>query len=106
MITARFTKSPNGFSAVTVSGHSGFASEGKDIVCAAVSSAFQLCANGITEILGEKALVTVLENKTGITLPQNAQSAAASFLSALHLHLSILQEQYPENIEITKIQEG
>jgi len=106
MIIARFTQLPKGFSAVTIEGHAGYADKGEDIVCAAVSSAFQLCANGITEILGEKALVTVHENKTGIALPQNAQDATVAFLSALHLHLLLLQEQYPQNIQLTITKEG
>jgi len=103
MITARFKPSPQGFSAVVISGHSGYADEGHDIVCAAVSSAFQLCANGITEVLGEDALVIVNENQTSIALPQGTQAAAVSFLSALQLHLSLLQEQYPKNIKLTNM---
>ena len=41
----------------SVSGHAGYADAGEDIVCAAVSSAVQLTANGITEILGLSASV-------------------------------------------------
>ena len=89
-----------GSKSVSISGHAKFAAHGEDIVCAAVTSAFQLCANGITEILHVDAQVNIGSDNAGILLPENSNLAAESFLSALKLHLTILQEQYPENIEI------
>ena len=85
---------------VRISGHAEFAAHGEDIVCAAVTSAFQLCANGITEILRVDAQVSIGGDTASIALPDNSGLAAEAFLSALKLHLTILGEQYPENIEI------
>ena len=45
-----------------ISGHAGYEDSGKDIVCAAVSSAMQLTANGITEILRQDPVLRVEEN--------------------------------------------
>ena len=98
MICAVFS----GFWAVKITGHAGLADYGKDIVCASVSSAVQLCANGITEILRENAQVNVCENEVSIKLPKDASTAAVAFIQALRLHLTILKEQFPENIEITE----
>ena len=96
MIRAVFSNSR----AVRITGHADFAAHGKDIVCAAVSSAFQLCANGITEVLQVNAKVSVGGNTAEIELPDNCAPCATSFIDALKLHLSILEEQYPEYIEI------
>ena len=89
-----------GFDAVRISGHAGFAVHGEDIVCAAVTSAFQFCANGITEILRVDAHVSIGSDTVSIELPDHASLAAKDFLRALKLHLTILCEQYPENIQI------
>jgi len=96
MIRAVFS----GSRTVKVVGHAGFADLGEDIVCASVSSAVQLCANGITEVLCENAQVSVCENEVSITLSKNSSTAAVAFIEALRLHLTILREQFPENIEI------
>ena len=42
-----------------VSGHAGYAENGKDIVCASVSSAVQMAINGITEIVKTNCEVNV-----------------------------------------------
>ena len=69
MITAEFiTKQskPYGF---LIKGHAGYDDNGKDIVCASVSSAVQLVANTITEVLKIKAEVKVLKDKIQFKLP-------------------------------------
>ena len=59
MIRAEFRKDGDRLSGFTISGHSGFADAGKDIVCAAVSSASQLVCNTITDHYMDKADVEV-----------------------------------------------
>jgi len=90
----------NGSRAVWIAGHARFADFGEDIACASVSSAVQLCANGITEVLRVDAQVNVHENEVSISLPIDSNSTAEAFIEALRLHLIILQEQFPESIEI------
>ncbi len=56
MICARFFRKNGSLSSVAaISGHAGFADAGEDIVCASVSSAVQLVANGITECAKQQA---------------------------------------------------
>ena len=55
MVTAKFTQKDGKLVAFDVSGHAGFANAGEDIVCAGVSSALQLTANGITEVVRAKS---------------------------------------------------
>ena len=47
-------------------GHSGYAEEGSDIVCAAVTSAVRLCECTINDVLGLGAHVKVNENTAAL----------------------------------------
>lgn len=82
MITAVFACAADAVAAVTVSGHAGYAPAGEDIVCASVSSAVQLTANALTEILGTKAQVKVSENSVKI-VPAQGDSRSQDFLRGL-----------------------
>ena len=104
MIQATFEKSGDFFQSVTISGHAEYADFGQDIVCAAVTSALQLTANGITQVVGVDAAVLVEENKISVTLPDKAPVGASHFLSALHLHLKVLQQDYSDHITITLVE--
>ena len=100
MIIAQFQKSGQKFKAFSIKGHAGYADAGRDIVCASVTSAVQLTANAITEQFGEKAEVTVEENRISLLLPSNAGEEAALLLEALLEHLKILAEDYRNTIQI------
>ena len=51
-----------------VKGHSGYAHEGEDIVCAAVTSAVRLCECAINDVLGLEASVKVRQKDASISL--------------------------------------
>lgn len=101
MISAEFFLREDHFVGVSVRGHAGYASYGNDVVCASVTSAVELTANGITEILKIPASVGVFENEVRIDLPAGAGLDAERFLQALRLHLALLQQDYPENLQLT-----
>ena len=103
MIQVQFGRGKQGFVSVRVSGHAGFAPEGSDIVCAGVTSVVMLTANAITEILGESGRVTQGEDEIVIALPASPTDASIAFLRALHLHLTLLQGQYPKHITVTEV---
>lgn len=103
MITAEFSRGQAGFRGLRVSGHSGFADAGEDIVCAAVSSAVMLAANAITDIVGEDAQVALGEDELLITLPTPPLESSVVFLQALHLHLTLLSEQYLQHITVMEV---
>ena len=102
MIRAEFFRSSEGFSGFSISGHAGMSVAGEaDVVCAAVSSAVQLTANGLTEICGETVSLKVEENQ--ICLIKENESLSDSgrcFLEALFLHLQLLSEESPDAITI------
>jgi uncharacterized protein YsxB (DUF464 family) len=103
MIRAVFTGAGNALSGVRLTGHADYADAGEDIVCAAVTSAVELTANGITEILGISMPITLEENLLAFTLPKEADATARAFLLALRLHLEILSQQYENTIAITEV---
>ena len=90
------------FSGFEISGHAGYGTEGNDIVCAAVSSCTMLVCNCVTENFGEKAEVTVEENRITLTLRDKPSEAAVKLLSAFYEHLETLSEDY-KNVKLTVI---
>jgi len=99
----------------TLSGHSGYADEGSDIVCAAVSSCAMLTANTISESFGIDARVSsdsenaVLEfDVVGLagSLPEKGYmrdyilATAHTVLHGLASHLEVLASQYQQNIRV------
>ncbi|MBQ5884576.1 MAG: ribosomal-processing cysteine protease Prp [Clostridia bacterium] len=87
---------PYGF---LISGHSGFAEEGEDIVCASVSSASYMVANTITEILKVNADINVSDAKMKLIVNKEQRHITKDILLGLKLHLEGLEEQYPEFLE-------
>lgn len=97
MIKAIFYRSGPRLTGFSVSGHSGYADAGADIVCASVSSAVMLICNAVTEVYKISASVSVGEN----TVALKTDSPDTRFIEALKLHLEALSEEYPKNIEVT-----
>lgn len=100
MIRVEFTKSGELLTSFSVSGHAGYDDYGHDIVCASVTSAVQLTANGITEVLGLSAKVDVEENLIRVTLPRQQREKGQPFLQALLLHLRLLAQDYEGTIQV------
>ena len=92
-----------------VQGHSGFADEGSDIVCAAVTSAVRLCECAINDVLGLEASVRVRQKDASISLKlpgglgQTNESTCQTILTALMVYLTELHEEYPENISVLEV---
>ena len=100
MIRADFTRTEDKLTSFALRGHAGYDDFGKDIVCASVTSAVQLTANAITEVLKVKADVQVLDNQIRLKLPNDCPQEAIHFMDALLLHLEILAEDYEGTIKV------
>ncbi len=83
-----------------VHGHSGSATAGNDIVCAAVSSAVYLAANTLTEVCGCEASITQADGKLRFVVDVADVNKAQEVLKGLHIHLKGLVAQYPRFITI------
>ena len=94
----------NGFS---VSGHSGYAEAGKDILCASITAAVTLTEATINDVCGGKAKVRVKEEDARVTLTLPAtceeEEAIQSVLAGLMLYLIALRDDYPDNIEVLEV---
>jgi uncharacterized protein YsxB (DUF464 family) len=90
-------------------GHSGFAQEGEDIVCAAVTSTIRLVECAINDVLGLEASVKVDPVNTKISLklpgklPEQAENTCQTLLAAMMLYLADLHMEYPENITVLEV---
>ena len=101
MILAAFKKQQGKLCMCSISGHAGYAEEGEDIVCASVSSAVQLIANAMTEIVKADAEVQVEGDAIMLTLKDPGNLEAVHLLDALLLHLQLLREDYQEFMKVT-----
>ena len=99
MTSVTFFKSGSEITGFEIKGHSGFASEGEDIVCSAISSAAIMAANTVTEIVGDKADIT--EDDGYLRFESSSLSGSShDILRGLEIHLKQISEQYPSNIKI------
>ena len=109
MTTAEFHTEGRRITGFTVRGHSGYAPEGEDIVCAAVTSAVRLVECAVNDVLGLEASVKVRTDRASISLKlpgglgQTNESTCQTLLTALMLYLTGLHEEYPENIIVMEV---
>ncbi|MBO5049145.1 MAG: ribosomal-processing cysteine protease Prp [Oscillospiraceae bacterium] len=91
----------------SVSGHSGYAEAGTDIVCAAISAAVGLAEVTINDVCGAKAKVRVKEQDARITLTLPAsceeEDTIQDVLAGLMVYLVDLRDQYPDYIEVLEV---
>ena len=87
-------------------GHSGYAREGEDVVCAAVTSTVRLIECVLNEVMGLCAAVKVNEKKPQISLRipgsvgQTAESTCQTLLTGMMVYLTQLHSEYPDYIEV------
>lgn len=99
MIQVHFFSSGEALTGFSVSGHAGYAPHGEDIACASVSSAVQLTANAITEILKLPADVSAEGDEVMLRLRSETDAPAAQpFFEALRLHLELLSQEFEKTI--------
>ena len=91
----------------SISGHSGYAENGADIVCAAISAVVTMAEATINEVCGAKAKVRVKDEQARITLTLPAscdeEDAVQAVLSGMMLTLLSLREDYPDYIEVLEV---
>ncbi|MBQ1516836.1 MAG: ribosomal-processing cysteine protease Prp [Clostridia bacterium] len=85
-----------------IHGHSGYAEEGEDIVCAAVSSAAYMVMNTITDVMHIDAQVSADDESGDAVLRILSENAAECryLLQGFKLHMLCLEEQYNKFISV------
>ncbi len=101
MITASFYKKNGKFYKFRISGHSGYAESGSDIVCAAVSSMAMLTINNITDTFSVPASVSADEEGPVIDFELNSDNEhGCALIAGLEREISILAEDYPKYVRV------
>ena len=90
-----------------VSGHSGYAEAGQDIICASISTAVTMAEATINDVLGAKAKVRVKDEQARITLTLpvscDEEDAVQAVLAGMMLTLCSLRDDYPDYIEVLEV---
>ena len=91
----------------SVSGHSGYAESGSDIVCAAITAIVTMAEATINDVCGAKAKVRVKEDgaRVTLTLPTSCdeEETVQAVLAGMMVTLIGLQEDYPDFIEVLEV---
>ena len=91
----------------SVSGHSGYAESGADIVCAAVSAIVTMAEATINDVCGAKAKVRVKEEgaRVTLTLPASCdeEETVQAVLAGMMLTLCSMRDDYPDYIEVLEV---
>ena len=91
----------------SISGHSGYAEAGSDIVCAAISAVVTMAEATINDVCGAKAKVRVKDDDARITLTLPAacdeEESIQAVLAGMMLTLCSMRDDYPDNIEVLEV---
>ena len=91
----------------SVSGHSGYAEAGADIICAAISAVVTMAEATINDVCGAKAKVRVKEQdaRVSLTLPASCdeEESVQAVLAGMMLTLCSLRDDYPDYIEVLEV---
>ena len=91
----------------SISGHSGYAEAGKDIVCAAVSAVVTMAEATINDVCGAKAKVRVKDEQARITLTLpvscDEEETVQAVLAGMMITLAGMRDDYPDYIEVLEV---
>ena len=91
----------------SVSGHSGYAESGSDIVCAAISAVVSMAEATINDVCGANAKVRVKEEDARITLTLptscDEEDAIQAVLAGMMLTLCSMRDDYSDYIEVLEV---
>ena len=107
MTKCEFFRSGARITGFSVSGHSGYAEAGKDIVCAAISAVVGMAEATINDVCGGKAKVRVKEADARITLTLptvcEEEESVQAVLAGMMLYLLNLRDEYSDFIEVLEV---
>ena len=91
----------------SVSGHSGYAESGSDIICAAITAIVTMAEATINDVCGAKAKVRVKEEDSRITLTLptscDEEESVQAVLAGMMLTLCSMRDDYPDYIEVLEV---
>ena len=91
----------------SISGHSGYAESGSDIVCAAISAVVTMAEATINDVCGAKAKVRVKEEdaRISLTLPASCdeEDTVQAVLAGMMVTLCSMRDDYSDYIEVLEV---
>ena len=91
----------------SISGHSGYAEAGSDIVCAAISAVVAMAECTINDVCGARAKVRVKDEDARITLTLptscDEEETVQAVLAGMMVTLCNLRDDYPDYIEVLEV---
>ena len=97
MIKAIFYKKGEILKGFEISGHSGYAEEGSDVICASVSSAAYMAVNTVTDVIGQYGEAEVADGYLKF-LCESERPEVQAVLKGLFLHVNALADDYKDYI--------
>lgn len=102
MTEIRFYSLKGNLTGFEISGHSGYAEEGSDIVCASISSCAYMVCNTATEIVGVKADIEVDDGYMSFSVSLNDIEKIKVLMEGFEMHVKALAEDYKDFIRCKK----
>ncbi len=100
MIRIRVTRKAGEIVSLVCQGHAGYAEEGRDIVCAAVSVLAFTCANALESVAQVQAKVEEKDGFLSIFLPENAGHDAQTVMNTVLQGIRDLCDAYPTYLQL------
>ena len=108
MTKCEFFRENERITGFSVSGHSGYAEAGADIICAAISAVVTMAEATINDVCGAKAKVRIKEgddNRVTLMLPVSCdeEDSVQAVLAGMMIYLCSLRDEYPDYIEVLEV---
>ena len=107
MTRCEFFTAEDRITGFSVSGHSGYAEAGADVICAAITAIVTMAEATINDVCGAKAKVRVKEEDARVTLTLPAscdeEESVQAVLAGMLLTLCSLRDDYPDYIEVLEV---
>ena len=91
----------------SISGHSGYAEAGQDLVCAAISAVVTMAEATINDVCGAQAKVRVKDEQARITLTLpvscDEEETVQAVLAGMMITLAGMRDDYPDYIEVLEV---
>ncbi|MBQ2942087.1 MAG: ribosomal-processing cysteine protease Prp [Clostridia bacterium] len=103
MTKAEFYLIGEKISGFKVYGHSGYAEEGEDIVCASVSSTVWMTVNGLENVVGAKVTYNVTDANVTLKVESESMDEAQDLLRSFKEFLCNLSIEYEDYLTVKEV---
>lgn len=101
MIKAVFYRKNGSFSGFEISGHAGYGRRGRDICCAAVSSAGELVCNTVTDFFHDASAKARAGDNSLVLTTDGRDKRTEAVIYSFFTHMGFIAEEFPEGVSIS-----